>query len=133
MILIYPAVFEPCQEGGYLVTVPDLPGCVTEGDTLAEAILMGQDAASGWVLSELEGGKSAPAATPIGQIQPAEGSIVSLLTLDMDAYAEKYGAKAVRKNVTVPAWLNTFGENRQVNFSQMLTDALFQLYQQTNG
>ena len=51
----------------------------------------------------------------------------------MDAYAEKYGAKAVRKNVTVPAWLNTFGENRQVNFSQMLTDALFQLYQQTNG
>lgn len=37
------------------------------------------------------------------------------------------------KNVTVPAWLNTFGENRQVNFSQMLTDALFQLYQQTNG
>ena len=54
MILIYPAVFEPCQEGGYLVTVPDLPGCVTEGDTLAEAILMGQDAASGWVLGELE-------------------------------------------------------------------------------
>lgn len=133
MILIYPAVFEPYQEGGYLVTVPDLPGCVTEGDTLAEAILMGQDAASGWVLGELEGGKSAPAATPIGQIQPAEGSFVSLLTLDMDAYAEKYGAKAVRKNVTVPAWLNTFGENRQVNFSQMLTDALFQLYQQTNG
>mgnify|MGYP001077000786 CR=1 FL=1 len=56
MILIYPAVFEPCQEGGYLVTVPDLPGCVTEGDTLAEAILMVQDAASGWVLGELEEG-----------------------------------------------------------------------------
>lgn len=132
MTLIYPAIFEPCEQGGYVVTVPDLPGCVTEGDTLAEAIRMGQDAASGWVLTELEEGNHAPAATPIGQIHPEKDSFVSLLTLDMDAYAEKYGAKAVRKNVTVPAWLNTFGEQHQVNFSQMLTDALFQLYQQAD-
>lgn len=130
MTLIYPAIFEPCQEGGYVVTIPDMPGCVTEGDTLAEAILMGQDAASGWALTELEEGRPAPAPTPIQQVRPAEGGFVSLLTLDMDAYAEQYGSKTVRKNVTVPAWLNTFGEKRQVNFSQLLTDALFQLYQQ---
>lgn len=130
MTLIYPAIFEPCQEGGYVVTIPDMPGCVTEGDTLAEAILMGQDAASGWALTELEEGRPAPAPTPIQQVRPAEGGFVSLLTLDMDAYAERYGSKTVRKNVTVPAWLNTFGEKRQVNFSQLLTDALFQLYQQ---
>ena len=130
MTLIYPAIFEPCPEGGYVVTIPDMPGCVTEGDTLAEAILMGQDAASGWALTELGEGRPAPAPTPIQQVRPAEGGFVSLLTLDMDAYAERYGSKTVRKNVTVPAWLNTFGEKRQVNFSQLLTDALFQLYQQ---
>lgn len=57
MKLIYPAIFYPFEEGnGYTVIVPDLPGCVTEGDTLAEAILMGTDAASGWVLDELEDG-----------------------------------------------------------------------------
>ena len=31
-----------------------------------------------------------------------------MLVLDMDAYAEKYGEKAVRKNLTIPAWLNPF-------------------------
>ncbi|MDF7641067.1 type II toxin-antitoxin system HicB family antitoxin [Bifidobacterium sp. ESL0784] len=45
---------------GYTVEVPDLPGCVTEGDSLAEAMLMAEDAASGWVLDELEDGKPSP-------------------------------------------------------------------------
>lgn len=131
MKLVYPAVFYPCEEGGYTVEVPDLPGCVSEGDTLAEAILMGEDAAAGWVLGELEEGNKAPAASQIGDIHHDGGGFVSLLTLDMDAYAEKYGNKAVRKNLTIPAWLNTFAEKRNVNFSQVLTDALTELYRQT--
>ncbi len=51
MKLIYPACFYPCvkKKGGYTVEVPDLPGCVSEGDTLADAILMATDAASGWL------------------------------------------------------------------------------------
>ena len=50
--------------------------------------------------------------------------------VDMDAYAEKYGEKAVRKNLTIPAWLNTFAENNHINFSQVLQDSLTVLYQQ---
>ena len=53
MKLVYPAVFRPCEEKeGYTVVIPDLPGCITEGGTLADAILMAEDAASGWVLDE---------------------------------------------------------------------------------
>jgi len=130
MKLVYPAVFLPFEEGtGYTVEVPDLPGCITEGDTLADAILMAEDAASGWVLDELEEGKPVPPASEIQAIQPDDGGFVSLLTLDMDAYAEKYGSKAVRKNLTIPAWLNTFAESRNLNFSKILTDALTQMYQ----
>ena len=133
MKLVYPAVFRPCEEKeGYTVTVPGLPGCVTEGDTLASAILMAEDAASGWVLDELEEGNIAPAASPMEAVCVKPGEFVNLLVLDMDAYAEKYGGKAVRKNLTIPAWLNTFAEKHQVNFSQVLTDALTTLYQQTN-
>ena len=133
MKLVYPAVFRPCEEKeGYTVTVPDLPGCVTEGDTLASAVLMAEDAASGWVLDELEEGNIAPAASPMEAVCVKPGEFVNLLVLDMDAYAEKYGGKAVRKNLTIPAWLNTFAEKHQVNFSQVLTDALTTLYQQTN-
>ncbi len=130
MKLIYPACFYPCaeKEGGYTVEIPDLPGCVTEGDTLADAILMATDAASGWVLDELEDGKAAPPASPVEKITPEPGGFVNLLVLDMDSYAEKYGDKAVRKNLTIPAWLNTFAEKNHINFSQVLQDSLTDLY-----
>lgn len=45
--------------------IPDLPGCVSGGNTLTEAILMGMNAASGWMLDELEDGKTVPAASPL--------------------------------------------------------------------
>ena len=131
MRLTYPAIFYPWDDGpGYTVEVPDLPGCVSEGESLAEAIIMGTDAASGWVLDELEDGKPAPKASPIEAINPDDGGFVSILVLDMDAYAEKYGNKAVRKNLTIPAWLNTFAEARHINFSQVLQDSLTALYHQ---
>jgi len=132
MQLTYPAVFYK-GEGGYAVEVPDLPGCASGGASLAEAILMGTDAASGWVLTELEDGKPIPEASPIEAIRPEAGGFVSILVLDMGAYAEKYGNKAVRKNLTIPAWLNTFAEDRHINFSQVLQDSLMAIYKQENA
>jgi predicted RNase H-like HicB family nuclease len=130
MKLIYPAVFTPCEKkDGYTVTVPDLPGCVSEGDSLVGAIEMGTDAACGWVLGELEDGNTIPSPTPREQVASPDGGFVNLLVLDMDSYAEKYGDKAVRKNITIPAWLNTFGEAHNVNFSRVLQDALLDMAQ----
>ena len=81
------------------------------------------------VLTELEDGKSAPAASPITSIQPEAGGFASMLVLDMEAYAEKYGNKAIRKNLTIPAWLNTYAESKKINFSQVLQDSLTAIYQ----
>ncbi len=125
MKLIYPAIFSPCMEKeGYTVEVPDLPGCVTEGDDLADAIEMATDAASGWVLGELEDGNNIPSPSQRKDIQTDDDSFINMLVLDMDAYSEKYGSKAVRKNITIPAWLNTYGEKNHINFSKVLQDAL---------
>lgn len=129
--LVYPACFYPCEdkEGAYTVVVPDLPGCVSEGDSLADAIAMGTDAASGWVLDEMEDGKPIPKASNIKDIHPdSAAGFVNLLILDMDGYAEKYGSKSVRKNITLPAWLNTFGEANHINFSKILQDTLSEMY-----
>lgn len=127
MKLVYPAIFTPFGDrDGYVVEVPDLPGCVTEGDSLPDAIDMGIDAASGWILGELEDGRPYPAASPYASVAAPEGSFVSLLALDMEAYAEKYGDKSVRKNVTLPAWLNAYGEKNNINFSKVLSDALME-------
>lgn len=126
MKLIYPAVFYPFSDGsgGYVVEFPDLPGCVTEGKNLEEAFENGQDAASGWVLDELEEGNVVPKASNYDSVEKREGGQVNMILLDMDAYAERYGEKAVRKNVTIPAWLNSYAEKQKINFSQVLQEAL---------
>ena len=134
MKLVYPACFFIDSETGeYAVEVPDLPGCVSGGASLAEAVEMAVDAASGWVLTELEDGKPAPKASDIKAIRPEKGGFVSVLVLDMGAYAEKFGNKAVRKNLTIPAWLNTFAEENHINFSKVLQETLTGLYQKKNA
>ena len=134
MKLTYPACFyKDDSSDGYAVVVPDLPGCVSGGGTLADAILMATDAASGWVLDELEDGKAVPPASSLEDFQPDSGGFVNMLVLDMDAYAEKYGNKAVRKNLTIPAWLNTFAESNHVNFSQVLQESLTEMFQRQNA
>ena len=130
MKLVYPAIFTPCiEKEGYTVVVPDLPGCVSEGATLAEAIEMGSDAASGWILGESEDGNTIPSASDFNSIKHDSDSFINLLVLDIDSYAEKYGDKAVRKNITIPAWLNAYGEKKHLNFSKVLQDALFSMSQ----
>ena len=125
MKLLYPACFYPCEEKeGYTVVVPDLPGCVSEGDSLADAILMGTDAASGWLLDELEDGNPLPKATDVRNVHPDEGGIVSLLVIDMDAYAEKYGNASVRKNITIPTYMNTYVEKNGLSLSKITQDAI---------
>lgn len=126
MKFIYPVCIYPGDNSGYTVIVPDLPGCITEGETIAEALEQAVDAASGWVLDELEEGRNAPEPSKPEdtKAEEYEGGIVSVIMLDIDAYAEKYGNKAVRKNCTIPAWLNTAAEKAHLNFSQILQTAL---------
>ncbi|MDD2212499.1 MAG: type II toxin-antitoxin system HicB family antitoxin [Clostridia bacterium] len=126
MKLVYPACFYPCEESGYTVTFPDLPGCITEGDTLAEAVDMAIDAASGWLLDEVENNKALPKPSDIKSIvaNEYENGFVSLISVDLDEYAKKIGNKAVKKTLTIPAWLNTIAEKENVNYSQLLQRAL---------
>lgn len=126
MKLIYPACFYPHKDdGGFTVVVPNLPGCTTEGDSLADAIEMAIDAASGWILGELEDGSEIPPYTPIERMKPdTPDGIVSYIALDMDSYSEKYGNKAVRKNLTIPSWLATAADEVNINYSKVLQNAL---------
>ena len=68
---VYTAVFEPAEEGGYVVTVPALPGIVTEGDTLEEARIMVADAVKGYLEVLREDGKPIPIEGPEGIIREA--------------------------------------------------------------
>ena len=131
MKLVYPAIFISYEDGtgGYAVEFPDLPGCVTGGDDMAEAVLMAEDAASGWILTELEDGNKVPEATPIESIKTEANQFASIIVLDMDAYAAKYGKNAVKKTLTIPAWLNTFVEENGISCSKVLQEALGKMVQ----
>ena len=62
-ILSYPAIFDPAIEGGYNVSFPDFPGCVTFGDTFEEAEKMAEDALSLWIEVMMEQGEEIPERT----------------------------------------------------------------------
>ncbi len=126
--LVYPAIFHINSDKGYTVTFPDLPGCITYGEDAAEALLMAEDAACGWILDELENNNTIPAPSDIQSIKLKKSEHISLMALDMESYASKYGTTLVKKNTTIPAFLNTFGESKHINYSKLLTDALLELY-----
>ncbi|BCV24012.1 type II toxin-antitoxin system HicB family antitoxin [Gelria sp. Kuro-4] len=60
LALPYKVVLHPAQEGGYVAEIPDLPGCLTQGETIEEAINMIQDAKVCWLRSALEDGVEIP-------------------------------------------------------------------------
>ena len=127
MKLVYPAIFEACDEGGYSVSFPDLSGCFTEGDDITEALEMAEDAASGWILDEIESGRSIPKASSWEEAAEGAEGFVNMVSLDIDAYAEKYGNKAVKKTLTIPAWMNTYVETHGISCSQLLQTAIGKL------
>lgn len=131
MKLIYPAIFTPYDDGtGYEVSVPDFPGCFSDGDTLADAMDNIVDEVARYILIHMEAGDRIPKASAYQDIHlDRPGSFVSLILLDMAAYSDSHAAKSVRKNITIPAWLNAYGEARGVNFSRLLQDALLGLTQ----
>ena len=131
MKLIYPAIFTPYfDEGGYDVTVPDLPDCMASGDTLADAIEDAVNQASGVILSIMEKGGEVPPASEYSDVELEDpDDFVSLIVLDMGAYSDAHAMKSVRKNITIPAWLNAYGEAHHVNFSRVLQEALLSMTQ----
>ena len=128
MKLVYPALFKSRKNEGYDVAFPDLSGCAAEGTSLAEAIFNATEAACAWALKELQKGNMVPNATSRQSIKCSKKEFVNLIVLDIDAYAEKHGNKAVRKNLTIPAWLNTFAEKKHLNCSWILQTELVKLW-----
>ncbi len=123
---VYPAIFQVEDVGGYSVTFPDLPGCCTEGDTLEQAIEMARDALGLYLYSLEEDKDPIPAPSKPGEIKTGPGQFITLIDIDMLAYRQKYDKRAVKKTLTIPAWLNTIAENHNVNFSQILKNALIE-------
>ena len=122
---IYPAVFEK-EDDQYSISFPDLPNCFTQGEDLQDALEMAQDALC-LVLYHMEkDGKEIPAATDIKKIEVSDNAFVTLIDCDTFEYEKFYKSKAVKKTLTIPEWLNDMAVKENINFSNVLQNALME-------
>lgn len=122
---IYPAVFEK-EDDQYAISFPDLPNCFTQGEDLQDALEMAQDALC-LVLYHMEKeGKEIPAATDIKKIEVSDNAFVTLIDCDTFEYEKFYKSKAVKKTLTIPEWLNDMAVKENINFSNVLQNALME-------
>ena len=124
--MTYQAVFEPNSSGGYGVYFPDLPGCVTVGDTVEEAQHHAAEALGLHLYGMEKDGDPIPVPSPILEVDPETepGFFVSPITVDPDLVRNEIDSRRVKTNVTLPAWLKEEAEQRNVNFSRLLEAAL---------
>lgn len=122
----YPAVFHTADEGGFWITFPDFPECVTQGENMQEAYEMAVDAL-GLCISDMKKEQlPLPSASAPSSITVDADSVLLIVEFDMAAYKRKYSSKAVKKTVSIPEWLNEEALALGVNFSQILQEALIQ-------
>jgi predicted RNase H-like HicB family nuclease len=121
---IFPAIFEPGEIKGYTVSFPDLPGCITEGDSMEEALHMAKEALELFMYGMEEDYDTIPKPTAPENIVVPQKAFVSLVEVWMPIVRDEMENRAIKKTLTIPKWLNDIAEKNKVNFSQILQSAL---------
>ena len=107
-----------------VVYIPDFE-INTQGKDIAQAMEMARDAIGIMGIDMEDDGESLPAPTPVSEIRiDSDSDIVTLVDVDFQEYRRKNDMRAVKKNCTIPSWLNFEAEKAGINFSALLTAAL---------
>lgn len=132
MLSMYPACFFK-EENGYSVIFPDL-NLATCGETMDDAMAMAIDCLAGRLRWLKQDGDPIPKPSPMNAIEltsiskeleiESKEAFVNMIAVDVEAYAKEHFDKSVRKTLTIPAWLNAAALEMNLNFSQVLQEAL---------
>lgn len=126
-VLAYPIILtEYNDESGhyYVVTSPNIDGLVTDGKTIAKALIHAEDAIA--TILDATGKKQIEVQDPTKwKLEPNQQ--VSWVRVDMDKWLSKHDQKTVRRNVTIPEGLNNWAKENRINVSQVVTNALKEL------
>ena len=122
--LFYPAVFHKAEEGGFWISFPDIPECLTQGDNMSQAYEMAVDALGLALTSREAERQPIPVASDPSAFTLEPGSFLVVVEFDMLAYKKRTNPMAVKKTLSIPDWLNEEATSLGVNFSQVLQEAL---------
>ena len=118
----YPALFHKEDDGGFWVSFPDIPECLTQGTDMSQAYEMAVDAL-GLALADRIKENNVPVPTSIDFLVIAENSY-HIIEFDLLEYKKKHSSRAVKKTLTIPEWLNDEAIKKNINFSAVLQEAL---------
>ncbi|MCD8365939.1 MAG: type II toxin-antitoxin system HicB family antitoxin [Clostridiales bacterium] len=125
MRTIYTATFTQ-KDNTFYARIPDLPGCITTGEDLPDAIEQITDAANLWLVTAEDHGDPIPEPTPQSELDYPNDAILTMIQVDTIAYRAAIDTRAVRKNVSLPAWMANLADQRGINCSQVLQEGLLQ-------
>ena len=125
MKYVYPAIFHPENEGGFSIFFPDIEGCYTQGDTMVEAVEMAEDALNLMLWDKEESKEPIPSPSIPQDIRLEDPSdCIVWVSADTFKYRKMYDTKSVKKTLSIPRWLDTHAIDNNVNFSNVLQNAL---------
>lgn len=127
--LTYLAILEPGKDGSYGISFPDLPGCFSFCDNLAEAGPMASEAASLHLYGMERDGETIPEPSTSLPKEETVGMVVMPITVHPDVYRMKRDNERIKTNITLPAWLKRIAEEQKVNYSRLLETALMDYLQ----
>lgn len=115
---VYPAVFHPNGDGSFTITYPDLPGCISEGKSLGNAMYMAQSALTQWIEYLTDKKQDIPMASGLGCIETEPGEFANLIRADIK------DGRAVKRTVSIPKWMDDKVAESGLSLSRVLQDAL---------
>ena len=127
--LTYFAILEPSEDGSYSIYFPDLPGCISVGNSLEDAARMAAKPASLHIYSMECDNEEIPAPSVNLSKEDTEGNIVMSVTIHPDLFRMKKDNERIKTNITIPAWLKRIAEEQKVNYSRLLETALIDYLQ----
>ena len=120
---VYPALLSVIEDGSYFIRVPDIDGCITTAATIEEAFDNIRDALACTLCSYEDYNDPIPDPSPVSAVV-VDGSTAILVDVDTVEYRKETDTRAVRKNVSLPAWMSYLADKKGINCSQVLQDAL---------
>ncbi len=115
---VYPAVFHPNEDGSFTITYPDLPGCISEGKSLGNAMYMAQSALTQWIEYLTDKKQSIPLASNLESIKTTQDEFVNLIRVEIKEN------RAVKPTVSIPKWMDDKVIETGLSLSRVLQDAL---------
>ncbi len=124
--IFYPAIFHKADEGGFWISFPDFPECMTQGDEIQDAYEMASDALGLAIVSRQGNNEPLPTPSEPCAISLEPDAFCVAIEFDWLSYQRRHNSKAVKKTLTIPEWLNEAAIAMNINFSQVLQEALIQ-------